>query len=59
MPHKFSQGSEEQKIIKTLEHLWPLLPFKYISRLLAKILTSSDTTYNIFPKEIFADDDPK
>ena len=49
MPHEFPQGSEEQKIIKTLEHLWPLQQTKYITRLLAKILTSSDTTYNIFP----------
>ena len=38
--HKFSPSSEEQKTIKALELLWPLLQTKYITRLLAKLLTS-------------------
>ena len=48
-PHEFSAGIEEQKIIKALELLWPLLQTYYITRLLAKLLTSSDTIHNIFP----------
>ena len=34
-PHDFSPSSEEQKIIKALELLWPLLQTKNITRLLA------------------------
>ena len=48
-PHDFSPSSEEQKIIKALELLWPLLQTKYITRLLAKLLTSSDAIHKIFP----------
>ena len=56
-PHEFSPRSEEQKIIKALEFLWPLLQIKYITRLLSKLLTSSDTIHKTFPKEFFADDE--
>ena len=34
-PHEFSVSSEEHKIIRALELLWPLLQTKYIIRLLA------------------------
>ena len=56
-PHEFSPSSEEQKIIKALELLWPLLQAKYITRLLAKLLTSSDNVRNLFPNGIFAAND--
>ena len=55
-PPDFSPSSEEQKIIKALELLWPLLQTKHITRLLAKHLTSSDTIQNFFPNGFFADD---
>ena len=57
-PPEFSPSSEEQNIIKELEFLRPLLQTKYIARLLAKLLTSSDTIHNLFLNEIFADNDP-
>ena len=38
-PHEFSLSSEEQKIIKALDLLWSRHQTKYITRLLAKLLT--------------------
>ena len=55
-PLGFSASSEEQKIIKALDFLWPLLQTKYITRLLAKLLTLSETIHKIFPNIFFADD---
>ena len=52
-PHKFSLSSEEHKIIRALELLWPLLQTKYVIRLLAKLLTSSDTIHIVFPNGFF------
>ena len=57
-PHEFSLSSEEHKIIRALELLRPLLQTKYVIRLLAKLLTSSDTNHTVFPNWFFADDDP-
>ena len=53
-PQECSPSSEEQNIIKALELLWSLLQTKYIARLLAKLITSSDTNHNIFPNGFFA-----
>ena len=55
-PHEFSVGTEELKTIKALQLLWPLLQTKKIIRILAKLLTTSDTIYNIFPHGFFPDD---
>ena len=57
-PNEFTPSSEEQKIIKALELLCPLLQTIYITRLLAKLLKSSDTIHHIFPNRFLADDDP-
>ena len=45
-PHEFSPSSEEHKIIKALVVLWPLLQTKYITRLLAKLLTTSNVNHD-------------
>ena len=47
-PHQFSPSNEEHKIIKALELLWPLLQTNYITRLLAKLLTTSNLIQDIF-----------
>ena len=57
-PHKFSLISEEHKIIRALELLWPLFQTKNVIRLLAKLLTSSDIIRPVFSNGCFADDDP-
>ena len=57
-PHELSPSSEEQKIIKAHEILWPLLQTKYMNRLLAKLLTSAETIHNFSQMDFFADDDP-
>ena len=54
--HEFSPSSEEHKIIKALELLWPLLQTKYNTHLFAKFRTTSNVTQDIFPKGFFADD---
>ena len=58
-PHEFSPSSKEQKIIKAIGLLWPLLQKKYVTRLLAKLLTSSDTIHysQYFPSWVFANDE--
>ena len=56
-PHEFSPSSEEQKIIKALELQWPLLQIKYITRLLAKLIPSTDIIQNLFPNGFFANND--
>ena len=56
-PHEFSPSSEEQKIIIALKILWPLLRTKYIIRLLAELLASTDTIHNLFPNRFFAVND--
>ena len=55
-PHEISVGTEELKKIKALQLLWPLLQTKKIIRILAKLLTTSDTIHNIFPHGFFPDD---
>ena len=55
-PYELSSSTEEHKIIKALELLWPLLQTKYITRLLAKLLTSSDIIHDVFPHRFFTDD---
>ena len=57
IPHEFSPSSEEQMISKALKILWPLLQTKYIARLLAKLLTSSDTIHKVFSNGFSADDE--
>ena len=53
--HEFSIGTEELNTIKALELLWPLLETKNIIRILAKLLTTSDSIHNIFPHGFFPD----
>ena len=48
-PHEFAVGTEELKTIKALQLLWPLLQTKNIIRILAKVLTTSDTIHDVFP----------
>ena len=52
--HKFSIGTEELNTIKALE--LPLLETKNIIRILAKILTTSDSIHDIFHHGFFPDD---
>ena len=47
-PHEFSVGDEELNTIKALQLLWPLLQTKNIIRILAKLLTTSDSIHDIF-----------
>ena len=47
--HDFSVGTEELNTIKALKLLWPLLETKNIIRILAKLLTTSDSKHDIFP----------
>ena len=54
--HKFSFGTEELNTIKALEFLWPMLETKNIIRILAKLLTTSDSIHDIFPHGFFLDD---
>ena len=55
-PHEFAVGTEELKTIKALQLLWPLLQTKNIIRILAKLLTTSDATHDIFAHGFFPDD---
>ena len=55
-PHEFAVGTGEQKIIKALQMLWPLVQTKNIIRILAKLLTTSDAIHEVFPHGFFADD---
>ena len=55
-PYEFAVGTEELKIIKALQLLWPLLQTKNIIRILAKLLTTSDMIHDIFPHGFFPDD---
>ena len=53
---ELSPSSEEHKIINALELRWPLLQTKYITRLIGKILTTSNVIHDIFPNRFsFAD----
>ena len=54
-PYEQSPSTEEHNIIKALELLWPLLQTKHIIRLLAKLLTSSAITHDVFPRGFFTD----
>ena len=54
-PHELSPSREEHKIINVLEMHWPLLQTKYIIRLFAKHLTTSNVIHDIFPNGFFAD----
>ena len=53
--HEFSVGTEELNTIKALQLLWPLLETKNIIRILAKLLTTSDSIHDIFPHGFFPD----
>ena len=53
--HEFSVGTEELNAIKALQLLWPLLETKNIIRLLAKLLTTSDSIHDIFPHGFLPD----
>ena len=55
-PYELSPSTEEHKIIKALELLWPLLQTKYIIRLIAKFLTSSEIIHDVFPYGFFTDE---
>ena len=55
-PYEQSPHTDERNIIKALELLWPLLQTKHIIRLLAKLPTSSDIIYDVFPHGFFTDD---
>ena len=57
--HELSPSTEDQKIIRALELLWSLRQTKYITRLLAKLITSSDTIHNHFTNGFFAKNDPQ
>ena len=48
-PYEFAVGTKELNNIKALQLLWPLLQTKNIIRILAKLLTTSDMIYDIFP----------
>ena len=54
--HEFSIVTEELNTIKALEFLWPLLETKNVIRILAKLLTTSDSIHDIFPHGFFPDD---
>ena len=54
-PHEFAVGTEELKPIKALQMLWPLLQTKNIIRILAKLLTTSNATHDVFPRGFFPD----
>ena len=55
-PHDFAVGTEELKTIKALQLLWPLLQTKNTIRILAKLLTTTDANYDVFPHGFFPDD---
>ena len=54
--HEFSIGTEELNNIKALELFWSLFETKNIIRILAKLLTTSDSIHDIFPHGFFPDD---
>ena len=53
--HEFSVGTEELNTIKAHQLLWPLLETKNIIRILAKLLTTSDSIHDTFPHGFFPD----
>ena len=55
-PHELEVGAEELKTIKARQLLWPLLQTKNRIRILAKLLTTSDAIFDIFPHGFFPDD---
>ena len=55
-PHEIAVGTEELNIIKALQLLWPLLETKNISRILAKLLTSSELIQDLFLHGFFPQD---
>ena len=55
-PYELSPSTEEHKIIKALQLVWPLLQTKNIIRLIAKLLTSSDIIHDVFPHGFFTDE---
>ena len=54
--HEFSLNNEELNTIRALELLWPLLQTKIVIRMLAKLLTSSNTIRTTFPNGFLEDD---
>ena len=55
-PYEFAVCTEELKIIRALQLLWPLFHTKNIIRILAKLLTTSEVIHDIFPHGFFPDD---
>ena len=55
-PYEFSPSFDEHKINKALELFWPLLQSKYIIRLIAKLLTSSEVIHVVFPHGFFTNE---
>ena len=55
-PYELSPSLEEHKIIKALHLLGPLLQTKYIIRLIAKLLISSEIIHDVFPHGFFTDE---
>ena len=55
-PHEIAEAYEELDTIKALQLPWPLLQFKSIIRILAKLLTTSDAIHDIFPHGFSPDD---
>ena len=53
--HKFSVGTEELNTIKALQLLWPLLETKNNIRILAKLLNTSDSIFDIILNGSFPD----
>ena len=49
--HEFALDNEDLKIIRALEILWPLLQTKNIICMLAKLITSSDTSRLFSPMD--------
>ena len=55
-PHELAVDTDELKTIEAVQLLWPLLQTKNISRILAKLLTTSDAIHDVFPHGFFFDD---
>ena len=52
-PHEFIVGTEELNTINALQLLWPLLQTKNVIHKLAKLLTTSNLSHDIFPHGFF------
>ena len=52
-PYELSVGTGELKTIKALQLFWPLLQTKNITRIIAKLLTTSNVIHDVFPHGFF------